>query len=811
MSLPQDVRFALRMLATHRLFAVIAIGALAIGIGATTAIYSVVDGVLLRPLSFPGPDELVVVLRKNTRSAGNDQMPVAPANYRDAKQQNRSFTSMGAAEVTGATLSGDGPPEQIGGLRMTASVFEVLGTQPVLGRVFRADEEEPGRDRVIVLTHRLWQRRFGGEASVIGRTIRLSGESFQVIGVMPEDFRFPQFWATGAEMYIPLAFSPERWASRGGNSLRLFARLLPGVTISQARADLDTIAARLAASYPQSNTNVGFSVKPLHDVITGKVKPALLMLLGAVGFVLLIACANVASLLVTRGIRRRREIAVRTALGAGRRRIVRQLLTESMLLSILSGFLGVLLALWILDAIQMSLGDSLPRVKDIAVDAGALLFAIAASLVTGIVFGLAPALQASRADVNSALKENARSVHGGGGQLRRMLVASEVALTVVLLVGAGLLTRSFVNMLDLDPGFRRDNLLTAHVNVTGTSVMEPARQTNFYRSTLESISALPGVTSAAAINHLPLAGDTWSNSFLLNDRPAPAPGERFSAVYRIISPGYFRTMKTRVLSGREFENTDVNADTPVAVINQAMAKRYWPATAPLSRRLRFGGDERWVSIVGVVENVLQHEFTGDPGAEIYLCYLQQPNHFGGPAGSAMTFVVRTAADPYGLVKPLQSIVWSQDARIPFTAVATMDEVVSHAVRQPRVYAVLLGLFAFVALLLATMGLYGVISYTVAQRTQEMGVRMAVGASAFDLIRLVVAGSLKVVAVGAVTGLLASLALSQFISTLLFGLKPNDLFTICGAAVLIFIVAAAAAYIPARRVSRIDPLVALRVE
>jgi predicted permease len=810
-TLLQDLRYALRTLAKYRLFAVVAIGALAIGIGVNTAIFSIVNGVLLRPLPFADPEELVAVLRKNTRASGNDQMPVAPANYLDVKRQNRSFVSMGAAELGGGTLTGDGVPEAITGLRMTASVFEVLGTQPLLGRVFRVEEEEPGRHRVIVLTHRLWQRRFGADPSIVGRSITLSGEPFVVIGVMPAAFRFPPFWGTSAEMYIPLAFSQQRWNERGGNSLRLFARLIPGVTVAQAGADIDTIAVRLAASFPQTNTNVGFSIKPLHEIVVGKVRNALLTLLAAVGFVLLIACANVANLLVARSIARRTEIAVRTALGADRKRLVRQLLTESLLLSTIAGILGTILAAWTIDLLKTALGNSVPRLDHLAIDGGVLLFALGLSLVSGVLFGFAPALQTSRADVSSALKENARSVHGGGSVLRRALVASEVALTVMLLAAAGLLTRSFVNMLQLNPGFRSDHLLTANVNLKGTS-MEGERQPNFYRTAVERIAALPGVASAAVVNHVPLAGDTWSDSFLLDDRPAPAPSETFSSVIRVSSPGYFRTMNTRILRGREFEPSDVNGTTFVAVINETMAKRYWPGMDPIGRRLRFGSDAPWLNIVGVVEDVLQREWTGDAGPQTYVCYSQVPaNGLTSFWSLAMTFVVRTTGDPNVLVKPMQEVVWSQDARIPFTAVATMDEVVSGAVRQPRVYAVLLGVFAFMALALATIGIYGVVAYSVAQRTQEMGVRMAVGASAPDLVRLVVGSGLKVVALGAAAGLIATLALSHVLSTLLFGLKPNDMMTLCGVALLIFSVAAAATYIPARRVSRIDPIAALRIE
>jgi predicted permease len=804
----QDIKYAVRNLARNRTFTAVAVGALAIGIGANTAIFSVVDGVLLRPLPFAGPDQLVVILQRNLRS-GNDQMPVAPATYTDVKQQSRSFASVGAAEMTGGSLTGDGPPEQIAGLRMTASVFETLGMHPMAGRVFREDEEQPGRHRVLVLTHRLWQRRFGSDRSVIGRTINLSGEPYQVIGVMPPEFRFPPFWGTAAEMYLPLSFSPDRKASRGGNSLRLFARLRPGLAIENARADVDAVAARLATDYPESNRNVDISVTPLHEMAVGKVRAALLILLASVGFVLLIACANVANLLLARGVARRKEIAVRTALGAGRLRIVRQLLTESVLLSTVAGAAGVALAAWMIDVIRLAFAESLPRVHNVLLDGEVMLFALAISVLTGIVFGLAPAVEISRADVNSALKQNGRGVHGGGNLLRQTLVAGEVAFTVMLLIGAGLLLRSFWNMLHADPGFRSENLLTAHVNVSGTSVAPEQRQVQFYRTVLDAAASLPGVTSAAAINHLPLAGDQWGSNFVLDDRPEPSPGERFNAIYRVISPGYFRTMGTRILRGREFQSQDTNPRAPVAIINETMAKRYWAGREAVGRRLRFLGQEQWITIVGVVQDVRQRDWTADSDPEIYLCYMQRPDYFRSSWSSAMTFVLKTSADPRAVLKPLEEIVWSEDARVPFTAVATMDEVVADAVRQPRTYAALLGIFAFVALALAAMGIYGVISYTVAQRTQEMGVRMAVGASSFDLVRLLLGGGLKVVAAGAAVGFALSLALTRAVSTLLYGVKPNDLATMCVVAAVVLAIATASIYIPARRVSRIDPLVALR--
>jgi predicted permease len=808
-TLLQDVRYAIRTLMRQRSFAAIAIAALAIGIGANTAIFSVVNGVLFKPLPFHDADQLVVVLKTSTRSA--NLMPVAPATFADLREQNRSFTDVGAAEMWGGAISGDGSPEQIAGLRMSASIFDVLGMQPALGRVFRADEEEPGKHRVAVLTHRLFQRRFGGDPSIIGRGIVLSGETYTVIGVMPPEFRFPQFWATRVEMYIPLSFAPDRRASRGGNSLRLFARLRPGVAIGKAQADVDAIGARLAKDFPQSNANTGFGVRPMHEMVVGKVRVALLTLLSAVALVLLIACANVANLLLARGIARSKEIAVRTALGAGRSRIVRQLLTESILLAAIAGAAGIVFAAWMIDAMQGALQESVPRLGGIGIDAQALLFALAASILTGILFGLAPARLVSKPDVSAALKENSRGVHGGSGFLRRTLVAGEVALTVTLLIGAGLLARSFVNMVRVDPGFRAGNVLTAHVNVTGTSVMPRERQVNFYRTTLDRAAALAGVSSAAAINHLPLVGDTWGSGFILDDRPEPAPGDGFNAVFRVVSPGYFKTMGTRLLYGREFEPGDVNPETPGAVINEAMAKRYWPGRNPLGRRLRTSNDSPWIKIIGVAQNVRQRDWNADPDSEFYINYLENPDHFRSAPSSAMTFVLRTSGDPRTAVKPLQEIVWSQDSRIPFIEIATMEDVVSDAVRQPRVYALILGIFAFIALFLATLGIYGVISYSVAQRTQEMGVRMAVGASSGDLIRLVLGSGLKVVAAGAAAGLALAFSVSRVISHLLFGVQPNDLATVCGVAAIVFIVAMAATYIPARRISRIDPVSALRVE
>jgi predicted permease len=804
----QDVKFALRGLARQPGFAAAAIGALAIGIGANTAMFSVFSGVLLRPLGFERPDELVVILNRNIRSGV--QGPIAPANYLDLRASASSFVDVGAAEMWGAALTGDGPPEQISGLRMRASVFRVLGTKPGLGRLLLEADEEPGRDRIVVLTHKLWQRRFGGDPNITGRKINLSGEPYEIVGVMPASFRFPPFWATQAEMYVPLALAPDRAPSRRASSLRLFARLRPGATLEQAQADVDTVAARLAADFPETNTNAGFAVTRLHEMVTGKVEPALAILLAAVGLMLLAACANVANLLLARAVARRKEMAIRAALGAGRNRIVRQLVTESLALSVTAGVLGSAVAFWSVDLVRLWFGDALPRAEDIVIDIRVLAFAAALSIATGILFGIAPAFQISRGNAASALKETARGVHGGGGSLRRLLVGAEVALAVVLLAGAGLLARSFANLTAIDPGFRAANVLTARVSVQGTSVEPPERQLEFYGVTLDRLAALPGAVSVAAINHIPLAGDTWGTDFVLEDRPVPAPGERFNAVYRIVTPGYFRTMGTKIMRGREFNSSDANPDAPGAVINQTMARRYWPSGDAIGKRLQRAGGA-WITIIGVSQDVRQREWAADTDPEIALCYREQPDHFATRHGSSMTFVVRTSLDPDNLVKPMQQAIWSSDASIPVTETAALSDIVSSALRQPRTYALFIGAFAAVALGLAALGIYGVVSYTVAQRTPEMGIRMALGGSGATVTRLVFGAGMKTATAGAVAGIAVFIPLARFMSALLHGVEPGDPATIAAVAGVVVVVTAAATYLPARRVSRIDPAVALRIE
>jgi putative ABC transport system permease protein len=814
----RDIRNSLRLLVKQPSFSLVALAAIAIGIGSNTAMFSVVYGVLLKPLPFHEPDKLVVVLERNMESGST--RPVAPANFTDVRQSNHVFQDVGAAEMWSAALTGSDVPERITGLRMSASVFDVLGTKPLLGRVIRAEEETNGRHRVVVLSHRLWQRRFGGDPHITGRTVLLSGEPFEVIGVMPASFRFPPFWAPRAEMYVPLSWSDARRTSRTGQSLRLFARLRSGRTVPQAQAEMDTIAARLTAAYPDTNAKAGIWVAPLHEMVAGKVKPVLLVLFAAVGFVLLIACANVANLLLARSVGRRKEIAVRFALGAGRARVVRQLLTENLILSLAGGLIGLLLAYWGVAAIQAAFSDDrvqnqlqLPRLEEVGIQPEILFFTTAASLLTGLLFGLLPAWHAARSALSEDLKEGARSVQGtrGGARMRDLLVVGEVALTLMLLVGAALMARSFLRLIQIDPGFRPENKLTALVNVHGTSAGTGERQVAFYREMLGRLGALPGVKAAVAVNHLPLSGDTWSTNFVLDDRPFPAPGDEFNAVFRFISPGYFQAIGGRILRGREFADSDVNGTQPVAVINQNLANLYWPGQEAIGKRLRADDDGPWLTIVGVVSNIKQRDWANEPRPEIYMPYLQHPDFFANSWSSAMSIVLTTWGDPLSVRRALEETVWSMDRSIAVAEVLTLDEIVSDAVRQPRAYAALMGIFAVAALVLATVGLYGVISYAVAERTREMGVRAALGAAPADLLRLVAGKGMKLVVAGLLIGTACALSLSRLLSGILYGVKPTDAVSFALVLILISAVALIAICVPARRAMRLDPLTALRCE
>jgi predicted permease len=816
-TLLQDLRYGIRMLLKQPGFTLVAILTLALGIGANTAIFSIINGVLLRPLAYHEPERIVTLLQ-------GGRYPVSSANFLDIRSGSQSFAQMAAAEAWGGTLSGNDRPEAISGLLMGDGLFELLGVQPLMGRTLQPDDYQPGKDHVLVLSHKLWQRVFSGDPQIVGRQLTLSGEGYTVVGVMPPQFQFPPFWATRAEMWAPLDLR-NRATVRRGSSLRIFARLKPGVGLEQAQTEMDVMSKQLALAYPEANTYLNIRVDQLNEKVVGNVRRALLVLTAAVGFVLLIACANVACLLLARAAARQKEAAVRVALGASRWRILRQLLTESLLLSLCGAAVGMILAVWGVDWVTALLAGNtdsfnarLPRLSEIKIDAATLIYTFAVSLATGVLFGLAPALAASKPDVHQVLKESGRGMASGRRRLRETLVVAELALALVLLIGAGLLMNSFVKLQAVDPGFNPRNLLTMTVSLASASqYVGPAREA-LYRELTDRLTALPGVESASAINHLPLAGDTWGVPLTIEGRPLPPPGQEDSATFRVSRPGYFRTMGARLLAGRDFTERDTPDVPGVVIINETLARRHWPAEDPLGKRIRFPnlGENPWapqwvtMTVVGVLKDVKQEGWTDAPSNEIYLPFQQNPGFYAGRFAS-MTIVVRTTIEPQSLAAAVKEAVSGLDRSLPVSNVVSMEQVIADTLWQPRFNLQLIGLFAALALTLAAVGLYGVMSYAVAQRTHEVGLRMALGAQRRDVLKLVVGQGMKLALLGVALGLLASLALTRLMTRLLFEVSATDFTTFAVIALVLVAVALAACWIPARRATRVDPMVALRCE
>jgi predicted permease len=780
--------------------------ALALGIGATTAVFSVVDAVLLRPLPYRDPDGLVVMLHRGSR-------PVSPANFLDWRRGVSVLESAGAAEAWSPNLSGGDDAETVTALRMTADMFPMLGAAPLLGRAFLPEEAAPGRDHVVVLGHGLWQRRFGSDTGVVGRAITLNGEPYTVVGVMPRGFEFPPFWATGAQLWAPLSLA-DRAANRESSSLRAFGRLHPGATLAQARAEMAAITARLEQEFPGTNRDV--VVSGLHDTVAGSVRPALLVLLGAVGFVLLITCANVAHLLLARAAAREREIAVRAALGATRGRLVRQFLTESLMLALAGGAAGILLALAGIRILVALSPANLPRIETVRLDATALAFVAAVSIVTGVAFGVAPALQAARRNVGESLKEGSRGSTEGGGRsrLRRLLVASEFALALVLSAAAGLMIRSFVGLMAIDPGFDPRGVLTMVVSVTGSREAAPHRRAAFYQELVRQVRAVPGVQAASAINHLPLAGDVWGWPFQIEGRPLPGPGESPTAAYRVVLPGYFGAMGIPIIRGRDVAETDRLGGPGVVVVNDWLARRHWPGEDPIGKRIALDDprqESSWVTVIGVVKNAVRSEWAAVPEDEIFLPYLQTRTYLERPAThySYLTLVVRTDGNASGLAPAIRGVVASLNPGVPVSQVQTLEDVVAQATASPRFHLLLLTGFAGVAVLLAALGIHGVMSYAVSRRTNEIGIRMALGATPAGVLRLVVGQGMFLALAGAAAGIVGALGVTRLMSGLLYGVQPSDPATFITVCVLLGAVALAASYFPARQASRIAPLTALR--
>ncbi len=801
-----DLRFGARALARSPLLAATAVVVLALGLGGSAAIFGVVDVVLLRPLDYRDPDRLVVVLHHGTG-------PVAPANFLDWRRESRSFAAMGAAEFWTPNLTSGDAPEKVWALRMTSDVLPLLGVAPLLGRTFGPDEQEPGRDHVAVLGYSLWKRRFGGDPDVVGRTLALNGETYTVVGVMPRRFRFAPFWATKAELWAPLALG-SRAADRGGESLRVFARLAPGVTLAQARSDVAALTGRLEATFPGTNRDV--AVVPLRERVVGSVERPLVVLLVAVAFVLMIACANVAHLLLARTATRRRELAVRRALGGSRARLASLLVAESSLLALAGGGLGLLFAFAaIRSLVALDPGD-IPRLATVALDARTVVVLFAVSLVTGLALGAVPAWRAG--DAGDALTDGARGSTDGArrSRLRSVLMASEFALALVLLAGAGLLIRSFVALASLDPGFDPRHVVSLVVSVTGSGEAAPERRAAFYQELLRRVNATPGVASASAINHLPLAGDVWRYPVWAEGQPLPRRGDERSATYRVVLPGYFATMGLPLLRGRDVADGDVLETPGIALVNVALARTLWPGEDPLGKRVSVADPARgaeWRTVVGLVHDAVQGQWSAAPDPEIYVPYLQSREHLTASGGQIayLTLVARARGDAASLAPTLRGIVHDLAKDVSVSEVQTVEHAVGQALAQPRFYLVLLATFALVALLLAAAGVYGVMSYAVSGRTREIGVRIALGASRRQVLGLVIGQSMTVVGVGAAVGLVGAFVLTRLMARLLYGVGPGDPVAFLAALFVLALVALAASYLPARRAARIDPLVALRSE
>ena len=801
-----DVRYGLRMLRKNPGFSAVAILTLALGIGANTAIFSVVYTVLLRPLPYADSGKLMTVWGYN-RARGYNTDLVSPLDFADWRSQNHVFESMAASTDVTYTLTGAGDPAVIIGYSFSADYFQVLGVAPLLGRTFLPEEEQPGKNHVAVLSYSLWQSGFGGERSIVGKTITLDGEPYTVLGVMPPGVRYPAL----TDLWTPLTIGPEAANDRGNRYLRVMARLKPGVTIQQAQVEMDTIARRLALEYPKTNKDEGATnIISLRQTISGDIRPTLLVLLCAVGFVLLIACANVANLLLARAAVRQKEVAVRAALGASRSRLVRQFLTESVLLGFAGGALGLALAFWSTGPLVTMFPPtifnlSIPHLEKIPIDGWVLGFALAVSLLTGLVFGLVPALQAGRLDSNAPVKESGRSLTGSVQiqRFRSVLVVAEVALSLILLAAAGLTIRSFVHLLKGALGFNAENVLTLRVLFPQSKYKTAAQQLAFGDQALERIKSLPGVKSAGTVTFLPLSG-WWGERTVSLQGQSTTENQQPVAVWSSVTPDYFRAMDIPLLKGRFFTDQDNRSAGAVAILSKSLARRLVPGEDAVGKRINVEGVKGPVDVVCVVGDVHQLGLTTETTSEIYLPFSQVTMWL-------MCFAIRTTSDPMSLAKVAQREIWAVDKDQAVGYVMPMSQLASESLAPQRVVMLLLAGFGVMALALAAVGVYGVISYSSTQRTHEFGIRIALGARSVDVLRLVVGQSVVLVLAGVGIGLAGSFGLMRFLSTLLYGVHPSDPVTFIIVSVALAGVALLASYIPARRATKVDPMVALRHE
>jgi putative ABC transport system permease protein len=800
-SLLRDLRYALRTLARNPGFTCVSILALALGIGANSAIFTVVNSVLLQPLRFQKPEQLIVVRERNLKG-GFPQFSVSPGNYLDFRDHNHAFSGMAALGRQGMNLSGGAEPERLQGARITANFFDVLGRRPALGRSFTEREAQLGSHHVILISFGLWQRHFSGRPDAIGQTLKLNDELYTVVGVMPSDFDFP----SRAQIWTPMAMNLENWQQRGGHYLGVIGRLKEGSSLTAAQADLNTIAAVAEQNFPNSNAGWDTTLSSLQESVVGRIRPAMLTLAASVGFVLLIACVNLANLLLSRSAARRREFGIRSSLGAGKGRLVRQLLTESVLLACLGAVAGLAFA-WSGTRLLVNLSPTiLPRASEIVIDGRVLGFTALIAVATGILFGLAPAISLSKTDLASALREGGRGNALGfrRNRLRSALVVGEVALALVLLSGAGLLMRSFYQLQSIEPGFDSRGVLTFRTNLPGSKYKTDEQQAAFYTRALDRIRALPGVSVAGGAQIFPLAGDDYILSFVQIGKPPVPVGNQPSAAYYAATPGYFSALRIPIKRGRDFDERDTSSAPPVAIISEGMARQFYANEDPIGQHIQVGNGSKAAEIVGIAGDVRDQTLEVKGRATVYEPAAQVP--FG-----SMYFAVRTKNEPEVLISGIRNAIHSLDPELPVDAIGTVDALVSTSLSQRRFAMVLMAVFASLALVLAMVGIYGVISYAVTQATKEIGIRMALGAQRASVVRMVVGYASLLVTSGLAIGIAASLGVGRMIASQLFEVKPTDPGTYAAVALTLLATGLLSCAIPAFRATRVDPLVALRDE
>jgi len=805
-----DLRYAVRSLRTHPGFTAVVLATLALGIGANAAIFSVVNAVLLRPLPYEGADRIVVVWGDLHRP-GVNEIPASAGEYVDYRDRSHAFDQVAVYDTAGFNLTGGGEPERVDGAIVTASLFPLLGASAAIGRTFLAAEEQPGRNDVALIGHGLWRRRFGANPAIVGQVVSIDGRPTQVVGVMPPRFQFPD---PAIEIWKPLLLDADAVSddNRGSHGYTALARLRPGATLSEAQADLAGVTATFKAEHPL-NYRTGFSValRPLQTEIVGDTGRPLLILLGAVGLVLLIACANVSNLLLARSASRRREIALRTALGASRGRLVRQLLTESILVALAGGAAGLVLAWWGVDLLIALGPDTIPRLREVTLDARVVIFTALVSLATGVVFGIVPALRASGASLGDALKEGGRSGERAMlGRAGRVLVVSEVALSLVLLVGAGLLVHSFARVQNVEPGFDARGMLTLRLSLPESRYTTFEQGDRFFDALFAALRARPDVDSVAAANALPFSGNNGSRTFHIEGQEPKRPEDQPEEQLRIVTDGYFQTMKVPLVKGREFTDRDRLGAPRVAVVNESLARKHFPDGRVIGRRVAFSRNEpQWYEIVGIVGNIKHRGLDAPDRPEMYVPY-RQPL-FSNWTVRPMQVVVRTAGDPLAAAATVRREIARLDPDQPISDVRTMDERIGRSLESRRFNMILLAAFAALALALAAIGIYGILAYAVTERTHEIGVRLALGAQPRDVLSMIVAQGMAMTAAGAAIGVVAALTVTRLMSSLLFGISAADPMTFAAIPLLLGVVAFVACYVPARRATRVDPLVALRTE